>query len=107
MFPFFLNLNELILVVVIQLSLKLSSKFAALFPQFEKTVDVPGKMEIVSEMLSLNFGIAFTPTSLKLTFESLVLVFDTLLTTERKPAVLKMMSTMEFPLNFRRMVVVN
>jgi hypothetical protein len=84
----------------ITIKLRTTSKFATLFPQFEKTADIPIKMEVVNQVLPVNFSVTFTPSPVKLTFEPAVLDFGTFLTTECKQVTLKMTSQMELPSNF-------
>ena len=84
----------------ITMKLRTSKKFASMFPQFEKTADIPLVMEVVNQVLPVNFTISFTPSPLKLTFEPSSIDFGTLLTTECKEVTVKMTSLMELPCDF-------
>ena len=84
----------------ITMKLRTSKKFQSVFPQFEKTADIPLIMEVVNQVLPVKFTISFTPSPLKLLFDPPSIDFGTLLTTECREVAVKITSQLELPCDF-------
>lgn len=84
----------------ISLKLRTSAKFSQYFPQYDKTAEIPLKIYVANQVLSVDFTVSFTPSPLKLIFDPPTLDFGSFLTTERKVVPLKITSSLMLPCNF-------
>jgi hypothetical protein len=89
---------------MLQISIKLraNQKISQLFGQTQEnpTLTIPLRMNVVNQVLPVNFNILFTPSPTRLIFDPPSIDFGTFATTEIKYADIKISSTFQVPVNF-------
>lgn len=84
----------------VSIKARLTSKFTQYFPDNQDVVDIPLTINVVNQVIPVQFSISFIPSSTKISYSPNYIDFGTFATTEKSQKKLILSSSLQVPVNF-------